>query len=271
MLVGNTSLQKAFFLYGTGSNGKGTFIGTIQAVLGRQYSTTISIALAQRANRGSANAPAPALMKLINARVAFCNEWPQGEKLDEGFFKQVTGNDHLTGRGNYEDQIEFRTAAKLTFSLNHLPEMPAQDSAHWRRVLVLPFTKEFREGETRNNTLEAELREEASGILNLMIRGAKLFLKSGQLPLCREVEEATEKARARSDTVGAWVDAECRKRKAFSIGASDAWDAYSVYVRRENVKGVTQKVFSSKLQAMNFQRSRQGKGYVYHGLKLINS
>jgi phage/plasmid-associated DNA primase len=73
------------------------------------------------------------------------------------FFKQLTGNDKLTGRHNYGEQQSFTTPGKLLSSTKVMPDWSYADEALWRRVVVLPFLMQFKEGDGRNNNLDAAL------------------------------------------------------------------------------------------------------------------
>jgi putative DNA primase/helicase len=205
-------------------------------------------------------------MPLRSARAIFCTESERKKGIDEVFFKQLTGNDKLTGRHNYGGQQSFSTPGKLLLSTNVMPDWSYTDEALWRRVVVLPFLKQFKEGEGRNNNLDAELATEASGVLNWMIGGASRYLSSGRLDQCEEVDKATKEAREQADTVRMWVEAECKRSGKDRIGASEAYEAYSVFVARRGLPPVTNKQFSAHMPVLGFNRKRSSSGFQYLGL-----
>lgn len=171
------------------------------------YCTTLSPAFMKGASKGNGNGPTPAIMTLRGVRVAFCTETERKNGIDEPFFKQLTGNDALTGRHNYGEQQTFKPQCKLLISTNSMPDWQYEDHALWRRVRVLPFEQQFK-GDVCNSNLDAQLAAETSGILNWMIEGAKRYLKNG-LNTCPEVEKASDEAHRSADTVRRWIEAEC--------------------------------------------------------------
>jgi P4 family phage/plasmid primase-like protien len=270
LLIGHGREQKSFIMLGSGSNGKGTLTRLIEAVMGDVYCTALSPTFLKNASKGTANGPTPALMPLRNARVIFCTESEQKRGIDEVFFKQLSGNDKLTGRHNYGDQQSFSTAGKLVLSTNVMPDWSYGDEALWRRVEVLPFVKQFTAGTGRNNNLDAELAAETSGVLNWMIVGARRYLRTGQLAKCDEVVMATRDARAQADTVRMWIEADCARVATAKIGAQVAYDAYLEFVSRSGLHPVSIKQFSNQLPALGFTRRRVGTGIVYSGLSRID-
>lgn len=266
LLIGHCVEQKAFFMLGRGSNGKGTLTRAILAALGNEYCTTLSPAFMKAASKGNGNGPTPALMTLRGTRVAFCTETERKNGIDEPFFKQLTGNDALTGRHNYEGQDTFKPRCKLLVSTNAMPDWQYGDQALWRRVTVLPFTRQFK-GDACNSNLDAQLAAEASGILNWMIAGAKRYLAHG-LGTCAEVVEATEKAHQSSDTVQRWIEAECRTGPDLATRSSEAFDRYQAFVDKRRLVALTQKKFKTRMLTLGYSQKRTNQSVVYKGLAL---
>lgn len=268
LLVGHGREQKAFVMLGSGSNGKGTLTRLICAVMGADYSTVMSPTLLKSANKSSANGPTPALMALRLVRAIFCTESEQKRGIDEVFFKQLTGNDPLSGRSNYGPQEVFQSPGKLLLSTNVMPDLPFEDEALWRRIIVLPFTVQFLEGKGRDNDLDTILKAEASGVLNWMIEGARRYLASG-LAECNTVEKATKKAHRLADTVRTWLRAECEVIGKERMRAKEAYDTYTAYVGTNRLAALTSKQFCARMQSLGFIHLRTNAGYVYKGLRRL--
>ena len=267
LLIGHSNDQIAFFMLGRGGNGKGTLTRAIQAVMGAGYSTTISTSFLRTANNGNGDKPTEALMKLKKVRAAFCTETEQRKGgINESFFKQVTGGDALSGRHGHGEQENFTPPGKLMISLNRMPDWAHKDDALWRRVVVLPFSRQFM-GERVNTNLATELTEEAAGILQWMIVGAQRYLEHG-LGECPEVVEATKHARERADTVQMWIDAECVTGKHQSVQARESFEAYCAFADREQLQALDNRKFSVRLQALGFRHHRLKQFVEYEGIGL---
>nr|WP_034339671.1 phage/plasmid primase, P4 family [Herbaspirillum sp. B39] len=266
-LVGNAKEQKAFFFLGKGSNGKGTITRVTEAVLGGKLCTTISPSYIKNATQGNPNSPTPAVMPLRDARVIFCTESARSKGIDEVFFKQLTGNDVLTGRHNYGEQQSFTPPGKLVITTNVMPDWTHFDDALWRRVIVIPFEHSFT-GEQRDNNLDTTLQEEASGILNFMIRGAEKYLKHG-LRESQEVIAATKAARIEADSVNFWISQECKRAKRKCMRAKDAYAAYTAFTKVQKRTPATVKQFAKSMEDLGFARRRRAEGFYYLGISLL--
>ncbi|WP_157211405.1 phage/plasmid primase, P4 family [Pandoraea sp. B-6] len=268
-MTGLIKEQKAFFMLGRGSNGKGTLTRAIENVVGPFYSGQMSPSFLKGANKGNANGPTPALMALQRPRILFCTESERRGGIDEPFFKQLTGGDQVSGRHNYGETESFRPRGKLLLSTNEMPDWDRENDALWRRVMVIPFTQKF-SGASRDNDLDDKLATEASGILNWLIAGASDYLQAGRLPRCAQVEAATSDARTRADSVRMWIDAECKRSANGKIAAQDAFDAYSRFTGRHGVEPVTIQKFKLRMVSLGFKQKRINRGNQYVGVRLIN-
>lgn len=268
-ITGLIKEQKALFMLGRGSNGKGTLTRAVENVVGPLYSGQMSPSFLKGANKGSANGPTPALMALQRPRILFCTESERRRGIDEPFFKQLTGGDQLSGRHNYGDPESFRPRGKLLLSTNEMPDWDRENDALWRRVLVIPFTQKF-SGSSRDNDLDEKLSAEASGILNWLIAGAFDYLQAGRLPECTEVEMATSDARERADSVHMWVGAECERSAKGRIGAQHAFDAYSRFTSRKGIEALTIHKFRARMVSLGLEQRRTKQGISYIGVRLIN-
>jgi putative DNA primase/helicase len=202
-LTGDTSEQCFLFCYGTGHNGKSKFIETIEHVLGE---------LSSRAGKGIVAAsyrgdyPLRELADIVGARFILASETEEGERLNEGVIKDLTGPDSLRAEHKYERAFSFQAVGKLWIYGNHKPTIRGTDGGIWRRVRLLPFTEKF-EGDRDDRNLGAKLRAEAAGILNWMVRGCLLWQKEG-LKAPKAVATAVADYRAEEDTLADFL-AEC--------------------------------------------------------------
>jgi hypothetical protein len=105
-----------FILYGTGANGKSTFLNVIQNILGNYALSTWAETFMKRNNDSATTAMA----RLRGARFVTISETEQGKRLSEHLIKQVTGNDALTARFLYGEYINFVPTFKIFMASNHI-------------------------------------------------------------------------------------------------------------------------------------------------------
>ncbi len=199
-------VQKFVFQYGKGANGKSVLSDLMNRILG-DYATTVKIkSLTGRNNKSGADAT-PDLMPLVGARAALAAEPEEGDRLQEGMIKEMTGGEPILVRQLHSDFIEVRPHFKLTISGNHKPDIRGTDDGIWRRVLLVPFDVQIPEPE-RDEKLVDKLWEERAGILNWLIEGLIAYLEGG-LQEPPQVLDATQEYRADSDPIGTFLGECC--------------------------------------------------------------
>jgi putative DNA primase/helicase len=200
-LSGDTREQCFLFCYGTGQNGKSKLLETIEHVFGE---------LSSRAGKGIVAAPYRGdyplreLADIVGARFILASETEEGERLNEGVIKDLTGADSLRAEHKYEKAFTFRAVGKLWICGNHKPTIKSTDGGIWRRVRLLPFTERF-EGDRDDRNLGEKLRDEAPGILNWMLQGCFLWQMEGLNPP-KIVLNAVAEYRAEEDTLADFLD-----------------------------------------------------------------
>lgn len=201
-----TGEQKLAFFYGGGANGKSVLVDLIARMMGDYASTAKIESLTGRNRRGGGDAT-PDLIPLMGARFVRASEPEEGEKLQEGIIKELTGGEPMLIRALHSDFIEEKPKFKLTISGNHKPEIRGLDDGIWRRVLLVPFDVQI-PAEERDPDLGEKLWAERSGILNWLIDGLVDYLEGGlQEPAA--VLEATQEYREESDPVGLFLERAC--------------------------------------------------------------
>src|SRR6185436_2181010 len=167
-LTGSTKEQVLFFLFGTGTNGKSTFINTITGILG-DYAMSSPMEMLAATSARQSHDHTTELARLQGSRLVTANETGEGRHWDEARLKQLTGGDMISARFMNKDYFDYRPAFKLLVIGNHKPTLAGLDEALKRRVLIVPFTVRIPE-EQRVLGFDEVLKAEWSGILSWMLR-----------------------------------------------------------------------------------------------------
>jgi putative DNA primase/helicase len=200
-----TGEQKLAFLHGMGANGKSVLVDLMARIMGAYAATAKIESLTGKNRRGGGDAT-PDLVPLMGARMVRASEPDEGERLQEGIIKELTGGEPILVRALHSDFVEVRPVFKLTISGNHKPDIRGTDDGIWRRVLLVPFDVQIPKPE-RDPELIGKLMEEGPGILNWLVKGLLDYLEGGlQEPAA--VLDATREFREESDPVGAFLS-EC--------------------------------------------------------------
>ena len=201
-----TGEQKLCFFHGEGGNGKSVLVDLMARLMGDYASTAKIESLTGRNRRGGGDAT-PDLVPLMGARMVRASEPEEGEKLQEGIIKELTGGEPLLIRALHSDFVEVKPIFKLTISGNHKPEIRGLDEGIWRRVLLVPFLVQIPKHE-KDLELPAKLWAERDGIFQWLVEGLLDYLEGG-LREPDAVLDATREYREESDPVGLFLDSAC--------------------------------------------------------------
>lgn len=222
-LTGSKSVQAYWILQGEGANGKTRFIGALMRAWGDYAKTTGFNTFDADKHEQMGND----LADLRAARLVFASEVDEERPLAEARMKTLASGDPVTCRHLYGKYFTYCPEFKPVLAVNVLPVVRSMDHGTWRRIFVIRFCQTF--DPKADPTLENTLAEEAAGILNWAITGARDFLRNGgaTLPEPVSVREGAEHYRRDSDTLGRWLS-DCVIDRPGAFTASRA--LYSSYV-----------------------------------------
>jgi len=263
-LTGKTNEHVLFLLYGSGANGKTTFLETVHTVLGdysraSDFSTFVDGVRSPAAARND-------LAALRGARFVTACESEHGQKLAESLVKQITGGDMITARYLYGEYFEFRPQFKLWLATNHKPTIHGVDEGIWRRVHVVPFTVRIPDAKC-DRDLGDKLKMEAPGILNWALRGLEIYQQQG-LKKPKAVDLATENYRCEQDQFSGFLDSRCILTPTGRAQARPLFDAYMEWARENDVPVWTEREFAAKLAERGFRKVKRSFGNIWEGLTL---
>lgn len=254
-LTGFVHEHKFVFAYGTGANGKSTFINTIVAILG-DYATTadMNTFLVSNTERHPTD-----LAKLQGARLVVAHETQKGRKWDEAKIKTLTGGDKITARFMRQDYFDFDPTFKLFIVGNHKPRLGNVDEAIKRRLLFIPFTVQIPEAE-RDPDLLLKLEAEHPAILRWMIDGCSEWRKRG-LDVPAIVNDATSAYLADQDTIAEWMDA-CVNTEAGIFAfttTADLFHSWKQWCDLRNLSSGSTQTLSETLEARGLEKAKHAK------------
>jgi phage/plasmid-associated DNA primase len=183
-------------------------------VLG-DYAVTLSAgALMVSKNGGDAERASPVMASLCGVRLAVASEAKTGQEFDVGLVKNLTGDRRMTARKLFEDVITFDITSKLVLMTNVRPVIDHMDAAIRGRLHLWPFDRQWnRPGDIEHDSklpdgdpkLAEALREEKTGILAWLVRGAVLYVQEGLKPTS-EVLAITRDYVMSQDPLGEWLE-----------------------------------------------------------------
>ena len=268
-LSGLTDEQCMFILNGNGANGKSVLLDLMSHVFGDYLVHTRFDAFLKKYNSTSTND----LARLSKARMVKANESGVGKNWDEERIKEITGGDKITARFLYAEYFEFRSKIKLWCATNNLPKTDDLSDTFWRRIVVIPFDRQFK-GVDRNTNILAELKCESSGILNRLYQGLQQWTDITLKKPPPRVEGAVKEYKAESDIVVQWVDM-AGVTKNGGYNTTTAKVVYKSFTdwheANESGKPVSQIIFGKRMKSMGMGSEKIGGNKVYVGLDIGQS
>ncbi len=263
-MTGQTSEQCVFFLYGTGRNGKSTFLDVIRDIMG-DYAANIQpeTIMVKHSQSGAINSD---IARLKGARFVTSVEPNEGMRINEGLLKQLTGDDVVTARKLYGDEFEFKPEFKLWMATNHKPIIRGTDTGIWRRIHMIPFTMQIPENKV-DRGLKYKLEREYPAILRWAVEGCLLWQKEGLL-MPRAVLEQVREYRREMDVVSAFIEDRCEAGEGYYVRSSELYAAYSAWCDSNNKYKMSNTKFSTEA-TKTFSKKKQPDGIYFLGIKLI--
>jgi P4 family phage/plasmid primase-like protien len=263
-LTGSSREQCLFFLYGTGRNGKSTFMNVIKEILGdygkQTNAETFTVKKSERVNNDIA--------ALKGARLVAATESEEGARLAESLVKQLTGGEPIQARFLHQEFFEYVPQFKIFFTTNHKPAIKGGDLGIWRRIRLVPFTVTIPD-EKLDKDLPDKLRDEMPGILRWIVEGTLLWQREG-LSMPDEVIEATNNYRDEMDTLGNFINELCvvsEKAKALS---SELYQKYTAWCTENGEYELSKTKFNKKLEERGLKKCRDSRGIYFQGIGLID-
>jgi len=266
-LTGRTDEQCLFLLYGTGANGKSTFLDTLGALLA-EYSTQSDFETFEAKDKSGGGASSD-LARLAGARLVMAVEAESGRRLAESRIKQITGGDMIAARFLFSEFFEFKPQFKLFLAANHKPEVRNNDEGIWRRIKLIPFEEYIKPAE-RDPRLMEKLRAELPGILAWAVRGCLEWQADG-LATPAEVEAATASYREDMDRLGAFFEDCCLFGRQYRATARDLYGAYEGWCESNGERPMPQRSFGLRLAERSLRQAKSAGLRVWEGIGLISS
>ena len=259
-LTGTTKERVLFFLYGTGSNGKTTFVETLTGLMG-EYAKVASMDTFT-VQRGSQHTTELAM--LHGARLVVAEETQAGRRWNETRIKALTGGNPITARFMYQDNFTFRPNFKLLIAGNHKPRLSNVDAAMRRRLHLIPFTVSI---QAVDPDLPIVLQNEWAGICAWAVHGCLDYLDGG-LRKPAVVRDATDDYFETQDTFAAWVDSCCVVGSNKTGGKTALWNSWKYYAEQANEYAGAKSQFTERMQAAGYEDGRVSSKRLWMGISL---
>jgi P4 family phage/plasmid primase-like protien len=231
-LIGINTQEIFNVMTGVGRNGKSKFAELLNLTFGN-YFETISASLLTK-EQPSANAPRPELLLLKNKRLVVASEPENNQKMNASFVKLLTGNDPVTARNLYDnDIITFIPKFNLTLLCNDIPAFDKNDEAIWDRARCIEFPIKFTNNPQGKNQkqIDYKLKEKLvnwnQDFMLMLIDKYKEYEKNG-LKTTENVMKFTTKTKEENDIFKQHLD-DNTKESDKHVHTSALYDDFKIW------------------------------------------
>lgn len=230
-LLKHNRYQKAFMLYGGGSNGKSTILNLIKKFLGiNNYS---SIELDKLADRF---APAELENKLANIGDDI-NNIPLKET---GTLKKLFSGDGVQVERKGERPFTLVPYATHIYSANEIPRSFDKTAGFYRRWLFIPFNAKFSKTDEDYDPLiedKVTTPNALSYLLNIAIKGAQRLIRNGSFTEPQIVKTALNEYKTDNSTTLTWIeDAGISEDELLSTPTNELYSNFCDWCKLSGIK-----------------------------------
>ena len=225
--------RKLFFFWGHGSNGKSTVIDILKLIFGDYYT---SLPKDMFIKNKHSNYKGLEEIDMKFAHVGVFSESEEGDKLNAGLLKAITGGDTRCVRLLFTHKKEnYNLIFKPILLTNHKPEINVNDQAMIDRVCFVPFnvrfTNEPRNGEFLKDPNKIQLLKEKylNEVFTFIVRGAVLYHTKQNLKPPQNIQNATNEYINEFDTVNNFIQEKCIANYKEKIKTSVMYENYKSY------------------------------------------
>lgn len=236
-LQGDPKEDIMFIAFGSGSNGKSSVFNAVRKAFGGYARSAEASTFLADGNGNNAGGPREDLLRLRGARFIYVNEPDENGELREGAVKAMTGGDAIAARGiNAKHSVEIEPTWTVFMPTNHKPIIKGTDNGIWRRMGLIPFTRDFNKDSTiqKDETLRYRVLDELPGILAMLVRAGMKYRKDGLTPPAK-VLSASADYRKDMDLLAEWMEECCVIEPGASCKSNELWESWEVFARRRGL------------------------------------
>lgn len=256
LFVKGVKLEKIFFLYGTGANGKSVLFEILNGLMGEENISYFSL---ERLTDGSGYYRAKIKDKIVNygTDIKLAN-------IDAGLFKTLASGEPVEARLPYCEPFSMCDYAKLIFNVNRLDNANIEHThGFYRRILIIPFEQTIPEKD-QDKSLHKKILENKAGVLNWIIDGAKRVIANEDIFISDECKRFKSRFIKETDSVALFLDdSDDQYQKCSTFSLSDLYQQYKNFCEMDGYRPLGKQNFSKRLEALGCKRYKDNHNKDY--------
>ncbi|MHA1229214.1 MAG: phage/plasmid primase, P4 family [Candidatus Helarchaeota archaeon] len=239
-------ISQYLILYGSGANGKTTFVNLIIALIDKSNVADLSIKEIESAHFD--------LINLKNKLANIHDDMKLTELRDAGNLKRLVSGGWVESSVKYRVfRDAFYNRCKFLFTCNRLPFVSDFTDAFFRRIALIKFERQFFGQEANTRILdELTTEEELSNLLHLAITRLPKLLKNKKFSIYRSIEDTKHEYLYNSSTIYAFAYDNLQYNIASAIEGTALYDAYLIYCESNKLRATGRNKFYEIIQTIDF-------------------
>lgn len=254
--------NKLMIFYGSGANGKSVLLLILKLLLGEENVSCIPLQSFLPESRFGLAATEGKLANIA-------------EEIDEqinaasGLLKQFTGGDAVPVERKFKEGFLIRPTARLTFATNSLPRFKDESDGLFRRMLILPFTRQFLDEKKQDKRLIDKNfwidSGELSGILNWALIGLeRLIANNWKFSEASSVKDILDEYKVSINPIKQFLKDYVEYAPNNEIHVAELYEKYVSHCKTYGINKVESQVFGPNVRRV-FPYITQSKGTSLYG------
>jgi putative DNA primase/helicase len=260
-LTRENDYEKALFLFGEGANGKSVVLYVLEELIGKENCSSIAL---EKFN--DSHYIARLRDKLVNISL----ETNAKTNVYDNMFKAIVTGDTISADEKYGQPFQFKPYCKLLFSTNNMPRVGDKSEGYYRRLLILPFNRQFNK-EERDHKLKYKIASsELDGIFLWALNGLKRLRDRGYFEESASMLNVKDEYRKENNNVIIFVEEMCVLDAHDDISKDDLYQAYNNWCVDSGYRPLSKITFGRELirQYDSVNKGRCSSARTWKGIRL---
>lgn len=194
-LLDDCRFEKAFILYGDGATGKSVLLKTISDIWGTENCSNVPFDRLQEHFMRAG---------MYGKKINFSSEL-ESDLHNTSYFKAMVSGEEIDAQFKFKDVFKFKNTAKMVFAMNNLPAIKDKTNGTYRRLMIIPFNRQFAEHE-RDVKLVEKLLKEKSGIINHALLALKCLIETNAFTYSKRSDDLLNEHKENNDVVALFAN-----------------------------------------------------------------
>ncbi|SJM95849.1 Phage/plasmid primase, P4 family (modular protein) [Crenothrix polyspora] len=257
LFIKGLKMEKIFFLFGTGSNGKSVFFEVINGILGTENVSNYSLESLTNDN-GYFRA-------MIKDKIVNYGSDINLNKIDAGIFKTLASGEPVEARLPFKEPFMMDDYAKLIFNVNRMDNANIEHThGFYRRLLIIPFNKTIADDQ-QDRDLHKKILANKAGVINWIIEGARQVISSRDIFISDECNDFKARFLKETDNVAMFEESEIIEHyqlEGYYKTVSDSYKDYKAYCLDAGHRNpLGRNNFTKRMETIGFEKLKERAGW----------